>query len=717
MYTTETKSVKNTVKATNVLTKNVIQFKKGFINLTQVSKDSKNYSLAMTVVAELMQFGFILDKSAIDNLSNASKEDIISFHNEVVTYLKEVTGSNRTYKAFWGGFPQQIMEKSECELWLHQIVHYMSNGAYVPNEFTQERPTAFEQPSYTKIISGDNERFLNIFTSLVGVNQSLTPDDLDIIKYFVNEVSELRFSESVPFKENLSTIFSELISINRTDVKFPKLTVTDVLRIVVGLSGGDVSLPKVPNKMVKQSPWSNYKIVNTNRDLFKFAKFSRSERKFILNLLEQTNCDATEAVLKDQRWVRLGEILHPFEHKNKFPKAAKMFHEIRNTKVVSWYGKLNKAFNTSLNDGLNVLSERAGEFARKLDFLVRTYPNDVKLILDKFNLISLKVSNKVLYETYTHFAKRATPTTNRSVMVKGARKRTVLPQLPALSPSVIELIQKQVIKSLAAKYAKLPELGSVWIDEELKKIPLPTNMRSMSSGLKPIVRGQRMPIGNSNTKVIRAFCHWFDERGDQDIDLTCTFLGMGKVELVGWNGGHNTKIGVYSGDIRHRQGSCAEYIDINIKNALERGFKYVIMDARNFNGGSFESVKDCVVGYMEREFPKANEIFVPATIANCMRLTNEASTTLVSVIDLETLEVIHLDLDKDGIPVASADINGLLEAIKPYCELPKFSVYDLLSLHARNRGSIVDMKENADKVFNFGDFSESYVGVLEYMGV
>ena len=160
--------------------KNVIQFKNNFINLKDSNSD--NYQLAMSVVSELMQFGFILDKEGIDNLSKASSEDITTFHNEVITYLKEITGSKTSYKPFWKGFPQEVMEKTECELWLHQIVHYMSNGEYEPNEWTKERPTAFEQPKFQKITAGDDVKFLNIFTILVSVNQSLTPSDLDTIK-------------------------------------------------------------------------------------------------------------------------------------------------------------------------------------------------------------------------------------------------------------------------------------------------------------------------------------------------------------------------------------------------------------------------------------------------------------------------------------------------------------------------------------------------------
>ena len=116
--------------------------------------------------------------------------------------------------------------------------------------FTAERPTAFEQINYTKIVAGTEKAFLNIFTRLVGVNQSLTPEDLDIIRFYIGEGHQLNFPAKVPFKENLTTIISELMLSDRGDLNYPKLTVTDVLRVAVGLSGGDVTLPKVPSKMV-----------------------------------------------------------------------------------------------------------------------------------------------------------------------------------------------------------------------------------------------------------------------------------------------------------------------------------------------------------------------------------------------------------------------------------------------------------------------------------
>ncbi len=667
----------------------------------------------MSVVSELMQFGYVLNTDAIDMLSSASREDIIEFHNETIEYLKKATGSNRNYTPFWKGFPQEVMEKSELELWLHQIVHYMSNGSYEPNEWTKERTTAFEQSKYYTLTAGNEDKFLEIFTKLVSVNNSLTPNDLDIVKYFVSNGYELRFPESIPFKENLCTLASMGLDV-------PVKTTTDVLRIAVSMSGGDISLPKVPSKLVKVNAWSSALVKNTAREAFKFKNFKRSERKYILSLLEKTNCDVSEAVLKDQRWIRLGEVLHPGEYRSQFPKAFLVFDKLRNEKVKSWYSRLNEAFKNSFKDGVTFLSQRPGEFMRRLDWMVRnseTNISDRNLLFETFENIASKVSNKVLFETYNHFEGRNKPTSGRSIMVKGSRKRTTLPDLPAISKVDIERVQDVVKNALVSKFSELPKLGKVYVDEKLSNIPLPSNMRSASSGLRPIIRGQRMPIGNQNAKVIRAFVHWFDERGNQDIDLTCTFIGMGKTTHIGWNGKHNSdKLGTYSGDIRNKPGACAEYVDIKVDSALKEGYKYAIIDARNYNGRSFETVVDCVAGYMEREFAESNKIFVPSTIANCTRLYNEATTTIVSMIDLETREYIHLDIDQSGIPVASANFDSLMEAVKPYIEAPKFSLYDLVMMHVEARGGELVDSESADTSFNFDDYANSYVETLILMG-
>lgn len=688
--------------------RNVIQFRNGFVFIPKTKVTRKNLNYALSIVGDIMQFGYILDRDAINHLAEVDVEDLVQFHNEIITFLKVSTGSTHSFIPFWKNFPNDVMSLSETELWLHQILHYLSNGYYEPNHFTITKKRAFEQPNYTIITLGDESRFQKIFTDLVSVNSSLTPEDLNTIKFFVSSNSTLVFPESIPFKENLCTLAAMGLDV-------PVKTVTDVLRIAVHMSGGDISLPALPRKF-KKSSWGR-KVLNEQRDDFKFKKFKRKERVYLLSLLEKTNCDVREMVLKDSRWIRLGEILHPGEYSLKFPKAYEMFFNIRNTKVISWYGEVDHAFKQRFDIGVKKLSERPGEFMRKLDWLLRNANrSNVNLVLDVMRSIGSKVSNKVLYETLEHFKKRVKAENKRSITIKGARRKVNLPVLPALDEFIVENVKLAIYSILFDKFSKLEKLGKVWIDSDLLKIPLPTNMRSLNTALKPTIRGQRVPIKVEKSKVIRAYVHWFDEHGNRDIDLTATFVGN-DIKVIGWNGAHNDTIGCYSGDIRHRRGACAEYIDINIAKSLEKEYKYVIIDARNYDGGGFEQIKDCVFGYMERSRPEAYSTFVPATIANAVRLQSHEDSIIVAVIDLENMEYIFLDIDQKGIPVASVHHSEMLEIIKEYISLPTFSVYHLLKIHVDARGEQVSERSDADNTFDFETFSESYIEILKYMGV
>lgn len=509
-------------------------------------------------------------------------------------------------------------------------------------------------------------------------------------------------------------------------VKLPKLTTTDVLRVVVYLSGGDISLPSIPPKKVKTvvarsrysrlSPpiWSD----NPERKKFEFKSFKRNERRFILGLLEQSNLDTRDMKLKDGRWIRLGEILHPGEFDRLFPRTFKAFQQIRNEKVTSWYGEVDKAFKSSFSAGITKLTERAGEFLRRLDFLVRTSgKNGIQPILNALAKVGSKSSNKVLFEVYDHFEHRADPVVNRSIFIKGARKKTELPNLPAISAISIEAIQETIWNILKDKFAELPSLGDCWIDPELKKIPLPTNMRSLNDALVPTVRGTRTPFGTGK-KVIRPFIHWLDEKGNLDLDLHGYLFGPSKVENFGYNGRQSNKFGCYSGDVRCRRGRCAEYVDINVEEALEAGFKYFLMIVHNFQGGKLSDIKDCVAGIQEREFPEANIAWLPDTIENSMLLKASGEISLIAAFDIETREYIFLDMDFNGFEnyVHRGQADEFFNALAPFIAPPKVSVYSLLQWHVEARGRMVS-KETAVTHFLFEDFASSYTKTIEFMGV
>ena len=119
---------------------------------------------------------------------------------------------------------------------------------------------------------------------------------------------------------------------------------------------------------------------------------------------------------------------------------------------------------------------------------------------------------------------------------------------------------------------------------------------------------------------------------------------------------------------------------------------------------------------MAREKPEANTIFKPDTLTNAFRLTSPGTNTLIGILDLETNEYIHLDLDQDGIPVARANYESTFREIQHYIQPPKFSVYDLVLLHLESRGNLVGSPEKAKVVLDRNTF-KTYTDILEWMGV
>ena len=686
------------------LTKNTIALRKSLVVAPNDGMDNRIH--VATLNANLMKWGWMLSEDAFMALSKSDLSFISNYYKEVVTFLKEATGGKHDFKPLYKGFPKEVMSKSDSELYYNALKHYWSLGNWSPTEnYTFEKEIAFEPIKYKMLEEGTESRFSAIFTSLVSINTSLTPEDLSIIKWFVTSGEKLVMPDVIPFKENLCTLASLGLDV-------PVKTTTDVLRIAVALSGGDISLPKVPEKLVKSNRWSSVKSKNPEREKF---KFKRAERRYILSLLEKTNCDVREMKLKVQRWIRLGEVLHPGEYKAKFPKSFEAFNKLRNEKVESWYGMVNKSLSKNFIKGLDVLSQRPGEYARRMDYLVRKNTKEVDEIMSRFP--SNKVSNKVLFEIYSHFEKRTEAVKNRTIFIKGARKRTVLPDLPALDSKVITSIKERVIESLKEKFSTLPSLGNVWIDENLKKMPLPSNMRSLNFALKPTIRGARIPFGNKEAKVIRAFCHWMNVYGQTaDLDLSATFVGKNVSVLSYSTTGLRVGKSCHSGDITHRPGACAEYIDVEIENALSLGFKYVVLDVRNFSGRSLKSV-DSMFGLMEREQPQSGTNWLPETVSNTNGLESSSTNTLIAILDLESKEYIMVDEDMNGLPTAKSNISQTVKFVEDYTKEPSFSVYDLLTLHGETRGKIVNLNSNVDTYFKFDDFINSYEKVGEYMGV
>lgn len=702
--------------------KNVITFLNGFI-IPGDLKSVSDKSLTMGFQIELMARGYMLSEELYNDLLSSDVIHVKSLYVSILTYIDEHMG-NGNFKPLFDGFPVSVMNMSDMEFYENQLLHYFSNGTFIPSIEPIKNKIEFERPNYIIINKGSNDDFCNIFTKLCASTVALTPQDQSIFDFFINHyASDLRLPTEIPMKE----MACKLIDLN---IYVPK-TVTDVLRYAVFLSGGDISLPALPPKMIKESTWSSRKIPNTERNNFKFKKFSRPERKKILYLLEKTNMDVREMKLRIGSWIRLGEILHPGQYAKQYPFAFDMFNRLRNEKIQSWYGKLEEAKSKGLETYLSVIKERPGEFARRLDYCLRTYTNNNILILEEFSKIANKISNKVLFELYNHFCKRSVENGNRTVFIKGAKKPVNLPTLPPMSDLIVKTVCDAIIENIKSNLGNKESFNKqlFYVSDNLKNMPLPLGMRTVSNGLKQVPRGTKIPF-DLDKDTFRFYTHWEDENGKEDLDLSARLVkeDFNQSYNISWNNSRNlSEIALFSGDVRHRRGNCAEYIDVNVKKALALDYRYCVVDVNNYEGRSFDSVNS-FAGWMTLKHPHANTTWLPSNVSHSFALTSKNSNICCAIIDFKEQYIIVVDESYDGLPVSSYSQNTK-PIIERYTNPSYLSVYDIIkwNIDARNGILITDellstLSEeaknetlNRSTMYDFKYFYDDYKRILELM--
>ncbi len=469
-------------------------------------------------------------------------------------------------------------------------------------------------------------------------------------------------------------------------------TATDVLRLAVGLSGGDVSLA-----------------ANT-----KFKNFRRSERRFLLNLLEQRPAIVEDMLRYKKRWIRLGEKLHPTEYQHVYPKVAEALDVIRNDKPFATFNNILEAAleRKEFSKAVEQLQTRPGEFARRLDFLLRS-AEDPSTVLEPFAKVVGQVSTNVLLQNLAHFKGRLEPRDLRVFFPKGevAKAYGIPNALPELSREVCDALVELIRQALIDRFGKLSELGKVYINPRLDSYTVPLAQRSASKSLRNLARGSRFPMPGKNT--IRFFLWWKEgivngvSTGRVDIDLSAVFYDENWKYLnhVSYTNLKSKRMGVFhSGDITSAPFGACEFIDIDINKSLSQQSRYVVMSLYSFSGQPYCNLPECYAGWMMRKSPDSGEIFEPSTVSEKIDIASNTSICIPVILDLKERQFIWTDLALTRNPYWYNNVEGNEKGIvligKAMTGLQAPKLYDLFELHALGRGQIVSEKENAETVFS-----------------
>lgn len=692
--------------------------------------------LVAALLKNIESLGFTLSLELQARVATLSLQELEAFYADFTTALRALVGAHVQWKPFYPDFPAQVMEMSEAKLYLNALVHYLTNQR-IP--FVKQERDALDEETRLKIIDlGGVEDFEAIFREGVGAKTSISSADKDDVRWFVahykDEVVRLMPAE-IANRETLAFVGAALLQetmVGAAWVRSKVTTATDVLRLAVALHGGDVSLASrgaaTKAARVQQQMLQRYAEINPQAEAYikqmidaaqaqqkaraelnKFGKFSRARRKLLLQLLEDCP-NAIEDMLRWQElWVRLGERLHPGEWAKRFPQTFAAFEVVRgNTKFVTFNGSVEAALRE--RDGekaIALLQTRPGDFARRLDHLLRLYPTQDETIVESLSAVADRVSTPVLLQLLTHFKHRAQPHDLRIFFPKGevtkvwGQKETLAP----LDAALCETITARIAQVLTTRFATLPPLGPCFLDAELKNYLVPFSQRSASKTLRTLARGSRLTLPDANT--LRFFLWWRNGRERTDLDLSAAIYGADFVyqDVISY---YNLKNygGHHSGDIVDAPQGAAEFIDLNCAKMLEKGARYVVMSVNSYTEQPYCDLPECFAGWMAREKPNSGEIFEPRTVQDRIDLSADTKICLPMVIDLETRTVVWMDLALRDSPAwnnVANNLRGVSLMLRAMLGLEKTTLYDLFALHITARGEWAEDRAEATQIFSVTD--------------
>lgn len=650
-----------------------------------------------TAMKTMEQLGFTFSHELILALRSISNAQFAALYEPLVADLRVLVGAHVQYDPMYPDFPLQVMEEMDAELYLNAIYHYLTLD--LPQYEPEERPPLLDKVNLKVIELGNKAEFYTLISQLILAKVSISqtdqqdidaaigfadPDDLDAI-----------LPPEIPFKENVGFVVASLLKHDKANV--PRIsryfkTATDVLRLAVAWSDGDTSLAEAT----------------------RFRKFKRSERRLLLGLLEHCHPITEDMLRYKERWIRLGEILHPSEYKHRFARCEEAFDILRNNKPFTTYnGSVELAFQyRNAWTLIDLLSQRPGEFARRLDHLLRSTEYAEYVVL-AFGEVVNQVSTPVLLQVKNHFARRHEPQELRVFFPKGnvAKAFAALDTLPAIHASACQDIVQVCEQALIGRFSALPPLGKVYVDEQLKSYHVPFSQRSASKALRTIVRGSRVPMAKGDT--IRFFSWWKEgvvdgvPTGRVDIDLSAVMYDHNweYLEHISYTNLRSTKYrAAHSGDIVSAPNGACEFIDLHLPSIVRYGGRYIVATLHSFTSQPYCNLPECFVGWMMRKKPGSGEIFEPSTVANKIDVTADTQIAIPVILDLVERTVIWTDLSLTRHPDYYNNVEGnqggMVLMGKAMTTLRKPDLYDLFRLHAEARGESVDAADQADAVFS-----------------
>ena len=697
------------------------------IYIAKNTDNNINETLSMAELATLIKkfegYGYIFSKELAIAISKEERNTIIDRLKAVIEVIEDFK-SDKNYTVFYKNFPDEVINMTETELYINQILHYWfgylpSNNENIIKEDVE--PSKLVKARELNLI--DDEMIEKLFVDLLSSNVTLSEQYLDDVCVLTNNksIKELeKYMEYIQMKETLTTVSSYILKKEGVLIGNFK-TATDILRLIAKISGDELN-----NKHIH------------------FAYFSRTELSQLMTKLENLQNPMPDIKRYSKPWHTFFKLYAKKINFHKYPKVRNavdmLFGDIS---YMTDRGKINEKIKR-----LPIMSEEEldnfvkeyivfyGDYIREiLSLLNKAKENQYeKLLLGLENCVT-KVNTRILFQLYDRIInlKAKDKTVPRLVNSKGKWRR--LKESISLSDELLNRVLQIVEGGIKTQLKEKETLGKVFIDEDYKNIMLTTSEKDSNVSLRPMTRGSRIKF-NPKAEVLRFFVAWknLDEKTLKELNTAYSKLdektlkeltpmySRVDVDLSALTFNENLEFNdvvayynqkksgfAFSGDITNAPEGALEYIDVfDLERLKKKGNRYILMQIRSYNGYTFEEINSVYAGVMELTSIEAKEKknMYSTAITEGFQIVSSERTTNTILVDLKNYEYIWLDMNMDGYrldvfqnALNCEEIPYLNDMLRYFSRKQYITMYDLLKLNADVRGVLTKDKKEADVIF------------------
>ncbi|SOB81487.1 MXAN_6230/SCO0854 family RING domain-containing protein [Streptomyces sp. 1331.2] len=488
----------------------------------------------------------------------------------------------------------------------------------------------------------------------------------------------------VPVRESRATVLAALLR-GDADRTRPLLaahltTATDVLRLLWAWSGAEPDL-----------------LPETARGL-RLRNLPRPLRRELLAVLDAFPVGTLAEDLRRHRqaWLRAGELLHPYEHRERFPYAAAAFAVLRQSdldlhglgpqlreapaplrvrETPGGHTRLTvetfaAAVEHALGQGdlpaaVRLLARRPGELVRRLHHLLRvhqTWCRDEPLpaaLAEALPGALRAVAPCPLLGAYGRLRAPRAYGERRLYFPRGrvasahARSDRGTPVPAALSAPVCALIEAELLRRAGQSAREAGRHEVAVLDAGLADLVVPFAERAGAKTLVAVPRGsvQRIPDG----QYLRLFVHWMQRPHQRvDLDLSVAFYDE-EWQFTGLCDYTRLVMGpraaVHSGDFTTAPPphGATEFVDLDLPALGKAGARYAVVVVFSYNDVPFEDLTDAFAGFMALTPSEAARqgtgSFHPGSVRQRLDLAGDARICVPMIVDLGTRRHTWTDLN------------------------------------------------------------------------